>query len=134
MHRFTYSVLFLADYGSEKLSKKLIGKRDVEDALLRLDLLTKEESLMAMAINLEVAHHVDGNVNEIKVLAEDIDDKVQTIERVDQNVKTVNERTQCLFLSVFVQVPTVFSRCSKTGMNELRRLSLLDLAVVDHQS
>jgi len=59
---------------------------------------------------LEVAHHVDGNVNEIKVLAEDIDDKVQAIERVDENVKTANERTQW-FLSVFVQVPTEFSRC-----------------------
>ena len=54
---------------------------------------------MAVAKNLEVAHHV-------RVLAEGIDDKVQ---RVDHNVKTANERTQ-LFLSVFVQVPTLFSR------------------------
>ena len=104
MRPFTYSVLFSADYDLEKLLKKLIGRRDVEDALLRLDLLTKEESLMAMSKNLEVVHHVDGNVNEIKVLAEDIDDKVQ---RVDHNVKTANERTQW-FLSVFVQVPTLF--------------------------
>ena len=107
MRRFTYSITFLADYGSEKLLKKLIGRTDVEDGLLRLDLLTKEESLMAVAKNFEVVHHVDGNVNEIRVLAEDIDDKVQ---RVDQNVKTANKRTQW-FLFVFVQVPTLFSRC-----------------------
>jgi hypothetical protein len=110
---------------------KLIGRRDVEDALLRLDLLTKEESLMAMAKSLEVAHHVDGNVNEIKALSEDIDDKVQS---VDQNVKTANERTQWS-LSVFAQVPTLFFCCVlKTGMDELQRLLLLGGAVVERQS
>ena len=87
---------FLADYGPEKLLKKLIGRTDVEDALLQLDLLTKEESLMVVAKNLEVVHHVDGNINEIRVLAKDIDDKVQ---RVDQNVKTANECTQWFLLS-----------------------------------
>ena len=55
---------------------------------------------MAVAKNLVVAHHV-------KVLAEDIDDKMQ---RVGHNVETANERTQW-FLSVFVQVPTLFSPC-----------------------
>ena len=110
MGRLKYSIFFLADYGSEKFLKKLIGRRDVEDALLRLDLLTKEESLMAVAKNLEVAHHVDGNVNEIKLLAKDIDEKVQVIKRVDQNVKTANERTQWP-LSVFMQVPTLSFRC-----------------------
>jgi hypothetical protein len=59
----------LADYGSEKFLKRLIGKTDVEDALLRLDLLTKEESLMAVAKILEVADRVEGDVKEIKVLA-----------------------------------------------------------------
>jgi len=97
VRRFTYLIPFSADYDSEKLLKKLMGRIDIEDALLRLDLLTKEESLMALAKNLEVTHHV-------KVLAEDIDDKVQ---RVDHNVKTTNERTRW-FLSVFVQVPTLF--------------------------
>ena len=86
MRRFTYLIPFFADYDSEKLLKKLMGRRDVEDALFRLDLLTKEESLMAVAKNLEVVHHIH------------------------QNVKTTNERTQW-FLSVFVQVPTLFSPC-----------------------
>jgi hypothetical protein len=60
-----------------------MGRTDIEDALLRLDSLTKEESLMAAAKNLEVTYHVDGNVKDIKVLAEDI----------DENVKAVKERT-----------------------------------------
>ena len=82
--------------------KKLMGRTDVEDALLRLDLLTKEESLMAAAKNLEVTHHVDRNVEEVKVLVEGTDDRVQVIERVmhnvDQSVKAVERRTQCFFL------------------------------------
>jgi hypothetical protein len=82
---------FLADLDSEKFLKKLIGRSDVEDAVSRLDSLTKEESLMTMAKNLEVTHDVDGNVKDIKVLAQDIDDKVQG---VDQNVKAVKERAQ----------------------------------------
>jgi hypothetical protein len=60
---------FLADYFSEKLLKRLMGKTDVEDALLRLDSLTKEESLMVAARNLEVTHA-------IKVLVENIDEKL----------------------------------------------------------
>ena len=67
---------FLADYLSEKFLKRLMGRTDVEDALLRLDSLTKEESLMVAARNLEVAHRVDGNVEAIKVLAEDIHEKL----------------------------------------------------------
>ena len=56
-----------------------MGKTDVEDALLRLDSLTREESLMVAARNLEVAHRVDGNVEAIRVLAENIDDKLQRL-------------------------------------------------------
>ena len=73
-----------ADYGLEKFLKRLIGRNDVEDALLRLDSLTKEESLMTVAKNLQVTHQVDGNVKDIKMLTEDI----------DENVKAVKERTQ----------------------------------------
>jgi hypothetical protein len=80
----------LSDKRSEKVLNKLIGGSDVKDALLQLDSLTKEESLMAVARNLEVMHHVDDNVKELKVLAED---NVQVIDRVDQNVKEAKERT-----------------------------------------
>ena len=79
--------LFLADYGLEKILKKLVGRTDVEDALLQLDMLTKEESLMMLVRNLEVTHHVDGvvhdvddNVKATKVLVEDIDDNVKGID------------------------------------------------------
>ena len=77
----------LADYGSEKFLKKLMGRTDVEDALLRLDLLTKEESLMAVAKILEVADRIEDDVKEIKVLA---------------------ERTSHRFLSLLTPVLTLF--------------------------
>jgi hypothetical protein len=57
---------FLAEYGSEKLLKKLFGGTDVDDALERLDKLTKEESLMTAAENLGIAHRIEGEVQVIK--------------------------------------------------------------------
>jgi hypothetical protein len=68
---------FYADDGLETFLKRLIGRTNVEDALLRLDSLTKEESLMAVARNLVATHRVDGNVQETKNLAEVIDHNVK---------------------------------------------------------
>jgi hypothetical protein len=49
---------FLTDYGIEKFLRRLMGKAEVENALQRLDMLTKEENLMTNARTLEVTHHV----------------------------------------------------------------------------
>lgn len=51
---------FVADYGTEKFIKRLIGKTEVEDAL------TKEENLLTAARILAVTHHVDDNVQVIR--------------------------------------------------------------------
>ena len=94
-------MLFIVDSVSEKILKKLMGKKDIEDALSRLDMLTKEENLMAMIRNLEVTHHIDGAVRDVyghvkatKVLTEDINDNVQAtkarIHDVDGNIKATN--------------------------------------------
>ncbi|KAH9985038.1 hypothetical protein BJV74DRAFT_988733 [Russula compacta] len=81
----------------KKFLKRLVGRADVEDALSRLDMLTKEENQMAVARNLEVTHHVDGNVEATKGLVEDIDNNVKVIEgvtrRVDHNTKTTKDVT-----------------------------------------
>ena len=95
---------FLADCGSEKFMKRLVGRKEIEDALLRLDSLTKDEGLMAMARNLEVTHRIDsvvrdidGNVEEAKALTKDVGDNVKLIEgvtqSVDHNVKETNRST-----------------------------------------
>jgi porphobilinogen deaminase len=76
---------------SEKFLKRLMGKTEVEDALERLDMLTKEETLMAVTKNLEVTYHVDGNVTAVKGIVHDIDGNVKETkgiaESIDGNVK-----------------------------------------------
>jgi hypothetical protein len=64
----------LANYGLEKYLKRLvgIGRTEIADALQRLDMLTREETGMAVARNLEVTQEVDG-----------------TLRRVDNNVNKV---------------------------------------------
>jgi hypothetical protein len=59
-------------HGSEKFFKKLVGRRDIEDALRRLDRLTQEETLMAAAQILNLTHAVN---NKLK----DVDDKVNVV-------------------------------------------------------
>ena len=94
MSRSDRYAIYLADCDSEKVLKKLVGKAGVEDGLSRLDMLTKEESLMVLTRNLEVTHHIDENVGATKVLVEDINDNVKGIEgitlvthHVDDNVE-----------------------------------------------
>jgi hypothetical protein len=53
----------------EKCLKKLIGRRDIEDTLRRLDILTQEEARMATAQVLKLARHVKDGVKSV-------DDKV----------------------------------------------------------
>jgi DNA polymerase/3'-5' exonuclease PolX len=93
-------IRFPVDYFSEKYLKNLLGhgKTEVQDALQRLDMLTREEMGMAVAKNLEVTHEVDGNVKMIKELTRDMDGNVVGIKEVTQdingNVKTIKELTQ----------------------------------------
>lgn len=84
----------MADNGSEKVLKRLMGKLDVEDALLRLDELSKEEKLAAVAKSLELAHNIDENVKSVKGLAEDINDKVRGIETVTHNIDRIVQETK----------------------------------------
>lgn len=52
-------------HGSEKFAKKLLGEREIEVVLERLDRLTEAESRMTVAQTLEVVH---GLVNNMKVV------------------------------------------------------------------
>jgi hypothetical protein len=90
----------LADLETEKFLKRLVGRTDVEVALHRLDILTKEEALMTATRCLEVTHHVDGNVAMIKELTHDVRDNVRVVEdvtrRVDANVKSTKDGMKSL--------------------------------------
>lgn len=61
----------MANYEIEKFIKRLAGRTDVEDALQRLDVLTKEENLMTAARNLEVTHRVDVKVTHVETVMDE---------------------------------------------------------------
>ena len=64
---------------SEKFLKKLVGRKDIEDALKRLDRLTQEEALMAAAQVLRLTHIVDNKVTGIGNKLNDVDDKMDIV-------------------------------------------------------
>ena len=73
--------LRIADRNSEKYLKKLIGRRDIEDALGRLDRLTQEEARMATAQVLKVAHRVEHGVECIGGQVKGVGDQVTGVAR-----------------------------------------------------
>jgi hypothetical protein len=116
---YLFYTTFLADEITEKVLKRLTGRTEIEDAVVRLDMLTKEESLMMMTRNLELAHRVDRKSDTTKVLIEDIDGNINAI---DHNLKTTKDGTQ-RFLSVFVLV-LIHVLPSQIATDEVKRLSL----------
>ena len=75
-----------ANLCSEKFVKKLVGRKDMEDALKRLDRLTQDEARMAAAQTLKLAHGIDSRVKVVddkvtgvEIKLKDVDDKVDTI-------------------------------------------------------
>ena len=71
--------------------KRLLGRMDVEDALLRLDSLTKEENLMTAATALEIIDRVDRNVVALAETTQEFRDGVKKVETtthvVDRNIR-----------------------------------------------
>ena len=86
MSESIYALCTFADYGSENILKRFTGKTGVENAFQWFDLLTQEESLMVVARNLEVAHHINGNVEAIKVLTENIGDTLQHLSLLNHTI------------------------------------------------
>jgi hypothetical protein len=54
----------IAEFGAEKFAKKLLGEREIEAVIQRLDRLTLDEAKLTMAQTLQVVH---GLVNNMKV-------------------------------------------------------------------
>jgi hypothetical protein len=67
------------DLRAEKFFKKLVGRKDVEDALQRLDKLTQEEARMAAAETLTIAHVIDDNVKGVDQKVQNVDTKVGSV-------------------------------------------------------
>ncbi|KAI9429247.1 hypothetical protein H4582DRAFT_2152318 [Lactarius indigo] len=77
--------------GSEEILQKLVGRRDIEDALERLDKLTQEEARMATAELVRLTHSVD---YEVKCVGKGVQDVNGKVEGVDERVRGVDERVQ----------------------------------------
>jgi hypothetical protein len=71
--------------------KWLIGKSEVEDALQRLDMLTQEENLMAVARTFEATQHVNVNVQHVDTKVTVIEEVLQ---QVDGDVRATQELTR----------------------------------------
>ena len=67
-----------ANRSVEKYLKKLIGKKEMEDALKRLDKLTQEEARMATAETLRLTQIVDNKVTAVDNKVMTVDNKVTT--------------------------------------------------------
>lgn len=63
----------------KKSLKRLMGRRDVESALQRLDVLTQRELQMVVARNLEVTYGIDGTVKAIEAITSDVNVNVRAI-------------------------------------------------------
>jgi hypothetical protein len=57
--------LIVANLCADKFLKRLIGKKEMEDALKRLDKLTQDEARMAAAEILRLTHNVDNKVTSL---------------------------------------------------------------------
>ena len=71
--------------------KKLVGRTDIEDALVRLDVLTQDEVRMAAAQGLKATHEVDDKVKTVEGRVQGVNDKVQG---VDNKVQGVDDRVR----------------------------------------
>ena len=78
--------------------KRLIGKTEVEDGLEELDMLTKEENLMAAARTLGITSDIHRETNVIKDDTRDIKDDTRDIKDDTRDIKddthSIKEDTQ----------------------------------------
>ncbi|KAH9037476.1 hypothetical protein EDB85DRAFT_607430 [Lactarius pseudohatsudake] len=87
--------------------KKLIGRKDVEDALQRLDKLTQEEARMARVEALTITRDIDNKVDGIDGRVRSVDDKVESV------THGINENR--------VAIQQMVNQVSDLTRNELRK-------------
>ena len=86
-----------AEHLSEKFVKRVVGRTDLEDGMKRLDKLTNEEVLMAIAQLQEVTHDIDNNVTEVNEGVRRVDENVKDgVQVVNNNIKAVDNKLQTM--------------------------------------
>ncbi|KAH9061884.1 hypothetical protein EDB87DRAFT_1609965 [Lactarius vividus] len=82
----------------KKSLKKLVGRKDIEDALQRLDNLTREEVRMARAEALKISCEIDDRTKDVSEKVEGVDEKVWGVsgkaERINVMVQGTSDKVQ----------------------------------------
>jgi hypothetical protein len=82
------------DLLAERYLKRLIGRRDIENALQRLDKLTQEEVRRAVVESLAIARGIDDTVKVVDEKVDGVNERMQAVncvvEGVDHTVKDVD--------------------------------------------
>ncbi|KAH9175554.1 hypothetical protein EDB89DRAFT_320631 [Lactarius sanguifluus] len=79
---------------AKKFLRKLVGRKDIEEALKRLDRLTQEEARMAAAQILNLTHGVDNKVTSVGNKLKDMDDKMDVVMKDGKNAQVVLDGMQ----------------------------------------
>jgi len=86
------------DLRAERYLKSLVGRKDIESALQRLEKLTREEVRMAIAEALTISRDIDVIVKDVDKRLEGVDETVQDIDGrvkdMDHMVKGVDHRVK----------------------------------------
>jgi hypothetical protein len=92
-------------HASEKFLKKLVGRKEIEDALKRLDRLTQEEARMAAAQILSLTNTLNNKVTDVgnKMTGvgsklKDIDDKMEVVVKGMLRVEDSFAHPDCTYL------------------------------------
>jgi archaellum component FlaC len=85
----------LAYYFSEKFLKKLVGRKDIEDALQRLEKVTVDEARMAAAEALKAVHgaknEVGGKVDGVQDTLKVVEERMRGVEGMLQGVGDISQ-------------------------------------------
>ncbi|KAH9061892.1 hypothetical protein EDB87DRAFT_1576225 [Lactarius vividus] len=104
-----------------KYLKKLVGRKDIEDALQRLDRLTQEEARMAAVEALTITRGIDDKVDSVDERIRSVNKKV---EGIDDRVRSVDNKVGSVTQDVKesgVAIQQVINQVSNLNSNELRK-------------
>ncbi|KAH9052295.1 hypothetical protein EDB87DRAFT_1581794 [Lactarius vividus] len=90
---FTIAMKEMKQGRAKRFLRKLVGRKNIEDALKRLDKLTQEEAEMAVAQILNLTHGVDDKVTDVRNQLRDVDDKIHVVMKDGKDAKVVLQQT-----------------------------------------
>ncbi len=77
---FPVNISAIIDRHAEKYLKKLVGRKDIEEALQKLDNLTQEEARMAAAEGLKITRSIGDKVQGVDNKVRGVDERVKGVD------------------------------------------------------